>query len=228
MNNAVNVAQKASPVASEETCQVPTSWSSALRFMAVMAVLLGLAYPLATTAVGGWLFPEQAGGSLMRDAEGRVIGSRLVGQTFVGDAYFIGRPSAADNDAGGAAGSNLAPDNAALRARAEADANAIAQREGVSVDQIPIDLITASGSGIDPHISPAAARLQVARVAQARQIDEASVTALLASALENTGWLGAPVVNVLRLNAGLDERYPIAAGSDLSATTDDTPNNTVE
>ena len=178
--------------------------------MMVMAVLLGLVYPLATTSVGGWLFPEQAQGSLVRDADGRVVGSSLVSQTFVSDEYFIGRPSAAGNDAGGVSGSNLAPSNEALRERAQADAQAIAQREGVSVDQIPVDLITASGSGVDPHISLPAAELQVARVAQAREIDEASVTELIDQALENTGWLGSPVVNVLRLNVSLDERFPVA------------------
>ncbi|MBZ5489022.1 potassium-transporting ATPase subunit KdpC [Halomonas aquamarina] len=221
MKTVENVAQETLHV-KDEALQTRASWSSALRFLAVMAVLLGLAYPLATTTVGGWLFPEQAGGSLMRDPSGRVIGSRLVAQTFVGDGYFIGRPSAAGNDAASVSGSNLAPGNAALRERAEADAQTIARREGVSVDQIPVDLITASGSGIDPHISPEAARLQVARVAQVRQIDEASVTALLEPALENTGWLGAPVINVLRLNASLDERYPAASGED------DSPSNTVE
>ncbi|UYG01220.1 potassium-transporting ATPase subunit KdpC [Halomonas sp. GD1P12] len=225
METVENVEQETLHV-EDEALQTRASWSSALRFLAVMAVLLGLAYPLATTAVGGWLFPEQAGGSLLRDASGRVIGSRLVAQTFVGNEYFIGRPSAAGNDAASVSGSNLAPSNVALRERAEADAQAIALREGVSVDQIPVDLITASGSGVDPHISPEAARLQVARVAQARQIDEASVTALLEPALENTGWLGAPMINVLRLNASLDERYPAAPGADSAAN--DTPSNTVE
>lgn len=228
MRNIMNVDQKALQVADDEVLQTRTSWSSALRFMVVMAVLLGLAYPLATTAIGSWLFPEQAQGSLIHDASGRVIGSSLVAQTFVGDGYFIGRPSAAGNDAGIVSGSNLAPSNMALRERAEADARAIALREGVSVDQIPVDLITASGSGVDPHISSGAASLQVARVAQARQIDEASVTALLEPALENTGWLGSPVINVLRLNASLDERYPITPSADLAAATGDTPTNTME
>lgn len=193
-----------------QAVEAKATWGSALRFMVVMAVLLGLVYPLATTAVGGWLFPEQSQGSLVRDADGRVVGSSLVSQTFVSDEYFIGRPSAADNDAGEVSGSNLAPSNQALRERAQADAQAIAQREGVSVDQIPVDLITASGSGVDPHISLPAAELQVARVAQAREIDEASVTELISQALENTGWLGSPVINVLRLNVSLDERFPVA------------------
>ncbi|KKO03360.1 hypothetical protein LCGC14_0097730 [marine sediment metagenome] len=190
--------------------QHKASWSSALRFMVVMAMLLGLLYPFVTTTIGGWLFPEQAQGSLIRDTSGQVVGSRLVSQTFVSDEYFIGRPSAAGNDAGGVSGSNLAPSNHALRERAQTDATSIAQREGVSVEQIPIDLIAASGSGIDPHISLPAAELQVARVAQAREIDEASVTELIGQTLENTGWLGSPVVNVLRLNVRLDERFPAA------------------
>ena len=189
--------------------QSKSSWSSALRFMVVMAILLGLLYPFITTTIGGWLFPAQAQGSLIQDASGRVVGSSLVSQTFVSDEYFIGRPSAAGNDAGVASGSNLAPSNRALRERAEVDANAIAQREGVSVEQVPIDLIAASGSGIHPHISLPAAHLQRARVAQARGIDDASVTELIEQALENTGWLGAPVVNVLRLNISLDNQYPL-------------------
>ncbi|MBL1268480.1 MAG: potassium-transporting ATPase subunit KdpC [Halomonas sp.] len=211
----MNIGIKDPTAINDEAQQAPTfeakaTWGSALRFMVVMAVLLGLVYPLVTTTVGGWLFPEQAQGSLVRDAYGRVVGSSLVSQTFVSDEYFIGRPSAAGNDAGEVSGSNLAPSNEALRERAQADALAIAQREGVSVDQIPLDLITASGSGVDPHISLPAAELQVARVAQAREIDEASVTELIDQALENTGWLGSPVVNVLRLNVSLDERFPVA------------------
>ncbi|WP_088699803.1 potassium-transporting ATPase subunit KdpC [Halomonas campaniensis] len=211
----MNIGIKDPAAINDEEQQAPTfeakaTWGSALRFMVVMAVLLGLVYPLATTTVGGWLFPEQAQGSLVRDADGRVVGSSLVSQTFVSDEYFIGRPSAAGNDAGGVSGSNLAPSNEALRERAQADAQSIAQREGVRVDQIPVDLITASGSGVDPHISLPAAELQVARVAQAREIDEASVTELIGQALENTGWLGSPVVNVLQLNVSLDERFPVA------------------
>ena len=162
----MNIGIKEPAAINDEEQQAPTfeakaTWGNALRFMVVMAVLLGLVYPLATTAVGGWLFPEQSQGSLVRDAEGRVVGSSLVSQTFVSDEYFIGRPSA-------------------------------------------------SGSGVDPHISLPAAELQVARVAQAREIDEASVTELIDQALENTGWLGSPVVNVLRLNVSLDERFPVA------------------
>lgn len=207
----MNVDMKRQIAANDEVLQAKASWGNALRFMVVMAVLLGLIYPLVTTTLGGWLFPEQAQGSLIRDASGRVVGSSLVSQTFVSDEYFIGRPSAAGNDAGGVSGSNLAPSNVSLRERAQADANVIAQREDVSVDQIPVDLITASGSGIDPHISLEAAELQVARVAQARGIDEATVMALIDQALENTGWLGSPVVNVLRLNVSLDDRFPVSS-----------------
>lgn len=183
-------------------------WVQALRFMLVMAILLGLFYPLITTWVGGMLFPDQAKGSLIHAEDGRVIGSRLVAQTFVGEQYFIGRPSSAGNDAGEVVGSNLAPDSLELRERASTDAAAVAAREGVSLDRVPLDLITASGSGIDPHISPAAADIQVARVAHARGIEEASVMALVDASLEHTGWLGSPVVNVLVLNARLDDRFP--------------------
>ncbi|MFG6667517.1 potassium-transporting ATPase subunit KdpC [Halomonas sp. HNIBRBA4712] len=193
---------------SNESMAKYAPWAQALRFMLVMAVLLGLAYPLAITWLGGALFPDQAKGSLIHAEDGRVIGSRLVAQTFFGQTYFIGRPTAAGNDAAGAAGSNLAPDSPALFERASADTAAVAAREGVSLDRVPLDLITASGSGIDPHISPAAADIQVARVARARGIEEASVMALVDESLEHTGWLGSPVVNVLVLNARLDERFP--------------------
>ncbi|MCC5900396.1 MAG: potassium-transporting ATPase subunit KdpC [Halomonas sp.] len=209
----MNVDMKRQLAANDDLLQAKASWGHALRFMVVMAVLLGLIYPLVTTTLGNWLFPEQAQGSLIRDVSGRVVGSSLVSQTFVSDEYFIGRPSAAGNDAGEVSGSNLAPSNISLRERAQADASAIAQRENVSVDQIPVDLISASGSGIDPHISPEAAELQVVRVAQARGIDEATVTELIDQALENTGWLGAPVVNVLRLNVSLDDRFPVSSST---------------
>ncbi|MDN7134022.1 potassium-transporting ATPase subunit KdpC [Halomonas sp. MC140] len=207
----MNIDSQSQIAAHSDEPQAKASWRSAVRFMAVMAILLGLAYPFVTTTIGGWLFPEQAQGSVLRNASGQVIGSTFVSQTFVSAEYFIGRPSGANNDAASVAGSNLAPSNSALRERAAIDGALIAQREGVSIEQIPIDLIAASGSGIDPHISLPAANLQVARVAQARQIDEASVILLIDQALENTGWLGAPVVNVLRLNVSLDERFPIPA-----------------
>lgn len=178
-----------------------------LRFTLVFLVLAGLVYPVATTLLGGALFPRQANGSLI-ERGGRVVGSSLVGQPFRGEQYFVGRPSAAGAgyDPTSASGSNLAPSNPALRERVEADSAVIARREGVRPDRIPADLLAASGSGLDPHISPAAAELQVARVAEVRGVPEARVRELVAEHTERGPLdLGRPGVNVLRLNLALDE-----------------------
>jgi len=181
----------------------PASW---LCFSLVWLVLGGLAYPLVTTLTAGALFPRQAQGSLL-ERGGEVVGSALVGQAFTSDEYFSGRPSAAGvgYDPVNASGSNLAPSNPALQERAQGTAQAIAERESVPVGQIPADLLTASGSGLDPHISPAGAGLQVARVARARGLSEARVHDLIEANTERgplgLGQLG---VNVLRLNLALD------------------------
>ncbi|WP_394649746.1 potassium-transporting ATPase subunit KdpC [uncultured Deinococcus sp.] len=177
-----------------------------LRFTLLWLALVGLLYPLVTTLAAGSLFPRQANGSLIEQG-GKVVGSALVGQTFTGDTYFIGRPSAAGAgyDPMGASGSNLAVSNPALRERAQASAKEIAAREDVAASQIPVDLLTASGAGLDPHISPAGAELQVARVARARGLDAAQVRALVAANTETGALgLGQPGVNVLRLNLALD------------------------
>lgn len=183
---------------------------SQLGFALVFTALCGLAYPVVTTLLGGWLFPYQAQGSLLEHG-GQVVGSALVGQPFHGEDYFTGRPSAAGDgyDPMSAAGSNLAVSNPALRERAEASSSEIAAREGVLPEQIPVDLIAASGSGLDPHISPASARLQIPRVAQARGLSEAELIELVAAHTErNPLGLGQPGVNVLTLNLGLDMRAP--------------------
>ncbi len=181
----------------------PGSWLTAARFSLLMAVLLGLLYPLVVVGVGQLGFSHQANGSLLADAQGRVIGSSLVGQAFTSDRYFQGRPSAVDYAADTLGGSNLAPSNPALRQRAEADARRITARDGVAPGRIPVDLLTASGSGIDPHISPQAAAIQVARVAHARGLREADVRGLVARYSESGG-LGQPRVAVLPLNLALD------------------------
>ncbi|MDX2005222.1 MAG: potassium-transporting ATPase subunit KdpC [Meiothermus sp.] len=173
-----------------------------VRFALVFMVLCGLVYPVLTTLLGGVLFPAQARGSLLEQG-GRVVGSGLIGQPFSSERYFIGRPSAAGYDPRAAAGSNLATSNPALRERVQADANTVAQREGIAVDQIPPDLLAASGSGLDPHISPEAARIQVARVARARGLTPQQVQRLVDAHTER-GFLGNPRVNVLRLNLALD------------------------
>jgi len=179
----------------------PAAW---VVFTLLTFVLGGVLYPVVTTFVAGAAFPAQATGSLI-SSQGKVVGSSLVGQPFSGDRYFIGRPSAAGTgyDPTSASGSNLAGSNPALRERVQADSAAIARREGVQPEQIPADLVTASGSGLDPHISPEGAAIQVARVARARGLSAAQVGAAVTAATER-GVLGEPRVNVLRLNLALD------------------------
>lgn len=183
-----------------------SGWRPAVRTALVLILFCGGLYPLVATLVGGLLFSHQATGSLIL-AKGRVIGSSLVGQPVAAESYFHGRPSAAGYDPFGVAGSNLAPSNPDLRARAEQQAQAVAAREGVAVEDIPVDLVAASGSGIDPHLSPAAARLQVARIARVRGLAEEQVFDLVQRHTEGPVWgvLGQPRVNVLHLNLALDQ-----------------------
>ncbi len=181
-----------------------------LRFVLLFTLLCGLAYPIGTTLAGGALFPYQANGSLIIRGD-RVLGSSLVGQGFTGERYFIPRPSAAGAgyDPVGAAGSNYAVSNPALRARAAETSRAVAAREGVKPEDIPVDLIAASGSGLDPHISPEAAALQLSRVARARGLSEGKVAALVEEHTERSPLgLGRPGVNVLELNLSLDAVAP--------------------
>lgn len=184
--------------------------STWLRFALLWFVLCGLTYPAVTTLLAGSVFPAQANGSLIT-RNGQVVGSALVGQTFSGAGDFIGRPSAAGvgYDPVNASGSNLAPSNPQLRRRVQALSAEIAAREGVPATQIPADLLTASGSGLDPHISPAGAGIQVARVARARGLSEARVRELIGAATERGPLgLGGVGVNVLRLNLALDAAAP--------------------
>lgn len=171
----------------------------------LFAVLLGLAYPLAITAVGQALFPVQANGSLVRD-NGRVVGSTVVGQAFASDSYFHSRPSAAGDGYDGLAssGSNLGPTSRALAERVKAD---VARPSGTAPGpNVPPDLVTTSASGLDPHISPEAALYQVERVAHARSLDPASVRRIVEQAIETPllGFLGEPRVNLFKLNRRLD------------------------
>ena len=184
-------------------------WSRALRGAVVLVALCGGLYPAATASFGAMLFPHQATGSLV-EIDGRVVGSELLGQPFSAPGYFHGRPSAAGYDPFGAAGSNEAPSNPALRERVAADANAVAAANAVAPGEIPMDLVAASGSGLDPHISRRAAELQVERVARARNLSRETVSAVVAEYVEPPvfGVLGQHRVNVLKLNLALDALVP--------------------
>ncbi|MHB0777075.1 potassium-transporting ATPase subunit KdpC [Halomonas sp. WWR20] len=182
-----------------------TSLLASLRLMIVLAALLGLLYPFVVTTLSGVFFPHQATGSLLYDHQGNVVGSALVGQPFLGLQYFHGRPSAADYSPSGVAGSNLAPSNPELRERALDEAHMLQERDGLSPGTIPVDLLAASGSGIDPHISPAAAQAQAPRVSRERGLTTAEVERAIQAATEYKGLLGDPAVNVLRLNLVLNE-----------------------
>ncbi|HMD15776.1 MAG TPA: potassium-transporting ATPase subunit KdpC [Terriglobales bacterium] len=172
-------------------------------------VLLGILYPLLVTGLAQLIFPKQANGQLIQ-RDGLVVGSRLIGQQFSGPGYFHSRPSsagAAGYDATASGGSNLGPTNAQLISRVNGDvAKLQAENPGTP---IPVDLVTTSGSGLDPHISPAAAEFQIRRVAAERKAPEAEVARLVQENSENRQWgfLGEPRVNVLELNLALDARY---------------------
>ena len=181
-------------------------WRASLVLALVTLLGFGLLYSLAGTGLGRMLFPHQATGSLI-EREGRVVGSSLVAQPFADDRYFQSRPSAAKYDVMALAGSNQARTNPDLGARIDEARAAVAAREGVAPADVPGDLVTQSGGGIDPHLSPAAVRIQIARVARARGIEAAEVERLVAAHTEapQFGVLGAPRINVLELNLALDE-----------------------
>jgi len=178
-------------------------------------VLLGILYPLVVTGLARLFFPAQASGQLITRKDGVVVGSRIIGQPFTGPGYFHSRPSAAGAagyDATASTGSNLGPTNAQLIARVNGDvARVQAENPGVPV---PVDLVTTSGSGLDPDITPAAAQFQIRRVASERKVAEAEIAKLVSEHTTNRQWgfLGEPRVNVLELNLALDERFPLAAG----------------
>ena len=180
-------------------------WKTSIRFTLVVTVLFGLGYPLAVTGIAGVLFPRQAAGSLILK-DGKVIGSELLAQSFTTDRYFHPRPSAAGNgyDATSSGGSNLAQSNAKLVARIQGDIDKLAKQNPGK--PVPIDLVTASGSGLDPDITPDAAIYQAPGVARARGLSEDRVRQLIAehTAPRQLGLLGEPRVNVLDLNLALD------------------------
>jgi K+-transporting ATPase ATPase C chain len=185
---------------------------TSILYTVITAVLLGIGYPLVVTGLAHLLMPKQADGSLIYRADGTLAGSRLIGQPFDGPGYFWSRPSAAGNgyDASNSGGSNYAPTNAALATRVAATVQTL-NPKGTSAP-VPIDLATASGSGLDPDITPAAAYYQVTRVAAERHLSEDAVRNLVASHVtpRQFGLLGEPRVNVLQLNMDLDAMAPAA------------------
>ena len=189
---------------------------SALLMVAVMTVLTGLLYPLAVTGLAQVAVPWQANGSLVEE-RGTVVGSALIGQPFSSAGYFWGRPSATPDrpdNASLSGGSNLGPTNPALLAQVGARIRTLREADPGNAASVPVDLVTASGSGLDPHISPAAALYQVPRVARARGLPDATVRDLVRGHIRGRqfGILGEPVVNVSALNRDLDRvRRPPSA-----------------
>lgn len=188
-----------------------TELTPALRLLLVLTLLTGLAYPLTVTGLAQMLFPRQSDGSLIvRD--GKVLGSRLIGQPFRDPRYFWGRPSATASvpyNGLASGGSNLGPTNPVLRADVARRVAALRAADPGNTAPVPVDLVTASASGLDPDISPAAAAYQVTRVAHARGLPPASVQALIDTSTHGRqlGLLGEPRVNVLELNLRLDGRW---------------------
>lgn len=191
---------------------VRTLWVS-VRAIALFTVVTGVLYTLVITGIGQLAMPSQANGSLVRDESGEVVGSSLVGQAFTdadGDPlaeYFQTRPSASDYDGRASGGSNQGTEHPDLVAAVEERRAQVAEVNGVAEDDVPADAVTASASGLDPHISPEYAAIQVQRVAEARNLDVAEVEALVAEHTTRplAGSMGAPVVRVLELNLALDE-----------------------
>jgi K+-transporting ATPase ATPase C chain len=184
-----------------------------LRMMLVLTLLTGLIYPLAVTGLCQMLFRDQANGSL-KTVNGQVVGSSLIGQNFTKPEYFQPRPSAAGNDGydgTASGGTNLGPTNQKLMDRVKASADKFHKENPDYTGPLPADLVTASGSGLDPHISPASAVAQLDRVARARTLSRDQIRALIGAHTEgrDLGFLGEPRVNVLLLNLDLDRQFPM-------------------
>lgn len=185
---------------------------TSLRVTVVTLLLTGVAYPIAVTGVAGLLFPRAARGSLVTDESGRTVGSALLGQGFSSPGYFQPRPSAAGEkgfDPLASGGSNLGPTSRKLRERVEGDLTRLREANPDAPVPVPVELVTTSGSGLDPHLSPEGALWQVPRVARARGLAEARVRAVVLESVEGRelGFLGEPRVNVLLLNLALDRQF---------------------
>jgi K+-transporting ATPase ATPase C chain len=185
----------------------------AVRVTLVFAILTGVAYPLVVTGLSRVIFPHQSDGSLIQ-RDGKIVGSELIGQKFTRPEYFQGRPSAAGNDGYdglASGGSNLGPTNQALVDRVQGDARKFRDANPTATGPLPSDLLTTSGSGLDPDISPASAQLQIPRVAAARGMSVDALRELVAAHTEGRqfGILGEPRVNVLKLNVALDQAAPL-------------------
>jgi len=197
----------------------------ALRVTLVTLVLTGLLYPLAVTGVAQVLFHDKANGSLVHDEKGAAVGSEIIGQVFASPAYLHARPSAAGNgyDATASSGSNLGPTSKKLRDRVAADVEKLRKDNPEAPLPIPAELVTTSASGLDPDLSPQAARWQVPRIARARQIAPARIAQVIESRVQgrNLGVFGEPRVNVLAVNRALDAQFgkpvPVATPATTAA-----------
>ncbi|PKM19753.1 MAG: potassium-transporting ATPase subunit C [Gammaproteobacteria bacterium HGW-Gammaproteobacteria-15] len=198
------------PGFSQNPAESSANLRPALGLALVMLAICGGIYSATVTGISGALFPQQANGSLISH-NGKLVGSALVAQPFSAEHYFHGRPSSADNDPMSTGGSNLAPSNPELRQRVAQTSAELTARYQVAATELPVDLLASSGSGVDPHISPAAAMLQLQRVAAARGISPAQLEQLVQQHTELAQWglFGQPRVNVLLLNLTLDAQHPL-------------------
>jgi K+-transporting ATPase ATPase C chain len=195
-----------------DTTLTPALLLQAARVTVVTLLLTGLAYPLVVTGLSQLLFSSRANGSLVEDGKGRVVGSELVGQGFTAPGYLWPRPSAAGEkgwDASASSGSNLGPTSTKLRARVQADLERLQKENPAAPGPVPVELVTASASGLDPHLSPSSARWQAPRIAAARGVALERVLAVIDEATEgrDLGFLGEPRVNVLLVNMAIDRRF---------------------
>ncbi|WP_425411754.1 potassium-transporting ATPase subunit KdpC [Methylomicrobium lacus] len=181
----------------------------AVMMLLIWTLLTGVMYPALVTGLAHVLFPNQANGSILRDKQDKAVGSALIGQPFSGNSYFWGRPSATapyPYNAGASSGSNLGPTNPALADAVKHRIEALQAADPENKAPVPVDLVTASGSGLDPHISPAAAEFQIKRIANARHIDPKKLQEMVRMHTEGRQWgfLGEPRINVLTLNLALN------------------------